>query len=114
MSRRLRRRRHIRKHQRMSDEDAHRLRRRLRNLRDIVQLFPITQVPEPFARALDAAISALGRLQDEVVARARYQAASAFDPRALFAAGWLLGRQVRTRARARRALRQWARCSAPW
>lgn len=107
-------RRHIREHQRMSDEDAHRLRRRLRNLRDIVQLFHIAQVPEPFAQALDAAISALGRLQDEVVARARYQAASALDPRALFAAGWLLGRQVRTRARARRALRQWARCSAPW
>src|SRR3989344_3191644 len=107
-------RRHIREHQRLSDEDAHRLRRRLRNLRDIVQLFSVARVPSDFERTLDEAISALGRLQDETVARARYQAASALDPRALFAAGWLLGRRLHTRAQARRALRRWARCSAPW
>jgi inorganic triphosphatase YgiF len=107
-------RRHIREHQRLGDDDAHRLRRRLRNLRDIVELFAAGHASADFARTLDEAISALGRLQDEVVARARYQAASALDPRALFAAGWLLGRQLRTRAQARRALRRWARCSAPW
>lgn len=107
-------RRHIREHQRLSDEDAHRLRRRLRNLRDIVQLFAAAQVPHAFEKALNHAISALGRLHDETVAESRYQAASALDPRALFAAGWLLGRRLHTRAKARRALRQWARCSAPW
>jgi hypothetical protein len=107
-------RRHIREHQRLSDDDAHRLRRRLRNLRDIVHLFAAARVPSSFERAQTEAIAALGRLQDETVARARYQAASALDPRALFAAGWLLGRRLRTRAQARRALRQWARCSAPW
>ncbi len=107
-------RRHVREHQRLSDEDAHRLRRRLRNLRDIIHLFTAARVPSSFERAQTEAIAALGRLQDETVARARYQAASALDPRALFAAGWLLGRRLRTRTQARRALRQWARCSAPW
>lgn len=107
-------RRHIREHQRLSDEDAHRLRRRLRNLRDIVGLFGTPRAPSAFDQGLDEAIGTLGRLQDETVARARYQSASALDPRALFAAGWLLGRRLRTRAQARRALRRWARCSAPW
>lgn len=107
-------RRHVREHQRLSDEDAHRLRRRLRNLRDVVHLFAAARVPSAFEKTLDEAIAALGRLQDETVARVRYQAASALDPRALFAAGWLLGRRLRTRAQARRALRRWARCSAPW
>lgn len=107
-------RRHIREHQRLSEEDAHRLRRRLRNLRDVVHLFTASRTPSAFDKTLDDAISALGRLQDETVARVRYQAASALDPRALFAAGWLLGRRLRTRAQARRALRRWARCSAPW
>jgi CHAD domain-containing protein len=107
-------RRHVREHQPLSDEGAHRLRRRLRNLRDVVHLFAAGRAPAGFDKALDEAIGALGRLQDETVARARYQAASALDPRALFAAGWLLGRRLRTRARARRALRKWAHCSAPW
>ncbi len=107
-------RRHIREHQRLSDEDAHRLRRRLRNLRDVVHLFKAGHAPSSFDKALDEAIGALGRLQDETVARGRYQAASALDSLAMFAAGWLLGRRLRTRAQARRALRRWARCSAPW
>lgn len=107
-------RRHIREHQRLGDDEAHRLRRRLRNLRDVIQLLAPAQVPQAFGHALDEAISALGRMQDETVARARYQAASSLDPMALFAAGWLLGRRLRTRALARRALRRWARCSAPW
>jgi len=107
-------RRHIREHQRLDDEGAHRLRRRLRNLRDVVHLLAPATAPQAFEHALDEAISALGRLQDETVARVRYQAASSLDPMALFAAGWLLGRRLRTRAQARRALRRWARCSAPW
>lgn len=107
-------RRHVREHQRLSEENAHRLRRRLRNLRDVVQLFEAARSPSTFEKTLDEAIAALGRLQDETVARMRYQAASALDPRALFAAGWLLGRRLHTRAQARRALRRWARCQAPW
>lgn len=107
-------RRHVREHQRLGEEDAHRLRRRLRNLRDVVQLFGAAKSPSAFERTLDEAIAALGRLQDETVARTRYQAASALDPRALFAAGWLLGRRLHTRAQARRTLRRWARCAAPW
>ena len=107
-------RRHIREHQRLDDEGAHRLRRRLRNLRDVIDLFPAAGAHPAFDEALDGAIAALGRLQDEVVARERYQAASSFDPRALFAAGYLLGRHMRSKAQARHALRRWARCSAPW
>lgn len=107
-------RRRIRSHQQLSETDAHDLRKRLRNLRDLIQLFPTAQADQKFEHALTQAIASLGRWQDETVARERYEAESSLNPEARFAAGWLLGRQPRTRAKARRALRRWAQCSAPW
>lgn len=107
-------RRRIRQHQRLEDEEAHRLRRRLRQVRDVIGLFAADDVPRSCSQALDAAISALGQLHDEAVARTRYEAMASSDPRAQLATGWLLGRRPASVALARRALRKWSKCASPW
>jgi hypothetical protein len=48
----------------------------------------------------------LGEHQDGQMATARYRAAGEHDPRAAFAAGWLLAHQAETARACRRALRR--------
>lgn len=93
-----------------SVEEAHRLRKRLRELRDVRALFaPTGAKASGDAKALDRALRALGLLQDQVVALARYQSASELEPQALFACGWLTARQARARRRAWKAVQRWSR-----
>lgn len=93
-----------------SVEEAHRLRKRLRELRDVRALFEPSQASTSGeGQALDRALRALGLLQDQVVALARYQSISEREPQALFACGWLMGRQARARRRAWKAVQRWSR-----
>ena len=103
---------------------AHRLRRRARQLRDVLDLFaPLWPQAEGkhaheararHAHALAKALDALGALQDETVALARYRAVLAQDIRAQAACTWLQGRCKPLRKQAQRALRRWLTHSAPW
>jgi triphosphatase len=101
----------------LTPEGRHALRKRARQLRDICDLYaplwPQT-AHEEHGKALRSALSALGNIQDEQVAHSWYQRAAAHDHRALFACGWLQGRQEALATEARHALRQWAKVSAPW
>lgn len=100
-------------------QEAHRLRKRLRALRDARSLFETQATHQAGesgrcgqsgeAQALDRALRTLGELQDQVVALARYQSASEHDPQALFACGWLIGRRPRAVRRAMKALRRWSK-----
>ncbi|MEK6667391.1 MAG: CYTH domain-containing protein [Pseudomonadota bacterium] len=103
---------------------AHRLRRRARQLRDMLDLFaPLWPQGEGkhaheaharHAHALVKALDALGALQDETVALARYRSVLAQDIRAQAACTWLQERRKPLRKKAQRALRRWLTRSAPW
>ncbi|MFY9459447.1 MAG: CHAD domain-containing protein, partial [Aquabacterium commune] len=103
---------------------AHRLRRRARQLRDMLDLFaPLWPQAEGkhaheaharHAHALVKALDALGALQDETVALARYRSVLAQDIRAQAACTWLQERRKPLRKKAQRALRRWLTRSAPW
>lgn len=103
---------------------AHRLRRRARQMREVLELFsPLwpqggeAQAANPaqaeHLQALTQALDALGKWQDETVALARYQTVLAQDIRAQAACAWLMARRKPLRKKAQRALRRWLRCSAP-
>lgn len=103
---------------------THRLRRRARQLRDVRDLFaPLyvelfgslsPQDEAAHAQALAKALDALGILQDETVALARYRSVVAQDIRAQAACAWLLGRRKASRKKAQRALHRWRQQKAPW
>lgn len=95
---------------------THRLRRRARQLRDVQNLFSplLPQNEAAHAQALAKALDALGTLQDETVALARYQSVLAQDIRAQAACAWLLGRRKASRKKAQRALHRWRQQKALW
>lgn len=103
---------------------THRLRRRARQLREVIELFaPLWPQQEgPHADramahhtpALAKALDALGKLQDETVALARYRSVVAQDFRAQAACAWLMARRKPLRKKAQRALRRWLKRSSPW
>lgn len=105
---------------------SHRLRRRARRLRDVLELYaPLWQdapghtpahphrLPHQ-TRTLARALDALGALQDETVALARYKPLAATDAGAEFACGWLRARRKPLRKKAQRALRRWMATPRPW
>jgi len=91
-----------------ADEAArHRLRRQLKRLRDtldaVAPVWPAKAVRR-HARALGAAVDALGRLSDIAAARMRCAQALDSEPAAAFAAGWLAAEQPHAVAAAAQAL----------
>jgi len=93
----------------LAEARQHRVRKRVKRLRYLVEfasaLFPRKSV-ERFLKPLVLAQQRLGEHQDGQMATARYRAAGEHDPRAAFAAGWLLAHQAETARACRRALRR--------
>lgn len=76
-------------------EAQHRLRKRLKRLRYLAEFVApaLDAEGESFLASLQPALTALGRLGDERLAHTLYSKATATDPRAWFAVGWLAARQ---------------------
>jgi inorganic triphosphatase YgiF len=93
---------------RLTPEDQHRARKRLKRLRYcaecLSQGFP-KRGWSAYAQRLTAAQEALGRWQDMVVAEKAARAAVEREPRAWFAIGWLVARREACIAEAAAALR---------
>ncbi len=101
----------------LTDEQRHRLRKRLKRLRYGSEFIADTCPPSKqkvFARKLARALQALGDYNDVHTALVRYRAAAVQAPDALFAAGWLAARLTRLAGRCERALQKFARVDAPW
>lgn len=101
-----------------ADEAArHRLRRQLKRLRDaldaVAPVWPAKAVRR-HARALSAAVEALGRLSDLAAAQARCAPQKAHDPAAAFAAGWLAAEQGHAVAAAAQALAELRATPRAW
>jgi triphosphatase len=94
----------------LSEEQRHRLRKRLKRLRYVADalapLFPRKRVAAYLA-ALRAAQEALGRGNDAATALALYRADVAERPQAWFAVGWLTAQAPALAADSRRALGAW-------
>lgn len=85
----------------------HRLRKRLKRLRYLTEFVApaLDARSARFLESLQPALSALGRLNDERVAAARYrELAESGEPNAWFGAGWLAGRQAQSVAACAQAL----------
>jgi len=93
-------------------EQRHRLRRRLKRLRYLTEallpLLPKTAAPRMLDR-LRRVLDALGRCNDELQARAHFDALAGQVPEAWFAVGWLAAQQPRSLRRAGRRLRRLCR-----
>lgn len=87
-------------------EEQHRLRKRLKRLRYLTEFVApaLDAEGESFLASLQPALTALGRLGDERVARALYSDIAAMDPRAWFGVGWLTAREALTVADCEKAL----------
>ena len=98
-------------------EQRHRVRKRVKRLRYLSEfvapLFARTAV-ERYLKRLRPAQEALGRHNDEWVARGLYQAATESDPGAWFAVGWLQSQQALSAADCRRALKRLAKARRFW
>ena len=106
-----------RRPQRLSLSALHRLRRRARQLRDMLDLFAPVWPGERMARyrqVLDKTVGALGALQDNDVARLAFRAQAEHDLVSRCAAHWLKVRQAPLRKQAQRALRRWRQVKSPW
>jgi inorganic triphosphatase YgiF len=94
---------------RLAEARQHRVRKRAKRLRYLAEfassLFPRRAVAR-FLKPLGVAQERLGEHQDGQMATARYRAAGAHDPRAAFAAGWLLAHQAETARACRQALKR--------
>lgn len=91
----------------LPEPERHARRRHLKRLRYLAEfaapLFPSSRVRR-YARHLAPAQDASGLHVDEMVARERFRAVAATDPRAWFAVGWLQARHGASARDARRAL----------
>lgn len=90
------------------DAALHRLRKRLKRVRDVASaLQPVLPHGrcERLLRALQRVLPALGRCHDEAVALAHWRAAVDAQPAAWFAVGWLTAQRPLSRHDARRCLR---------
>lgn len=87
-------------------KEQHRLRKRLKRLRYLTEFVApaLDAEGEWFLASLQPALTALGRLGDERVARALYSDIAATDPQAWFGVGWLTAREALTVADCEKAL----------
>jgi inorganic triphosphatase YgiF len=101
----------------LSHEEQHDVRKRLKGLRYLAQFVaPLykTRRVEVWIKALEPAQDALGHHIDTLVAADRFEAASASDPRAWFAVGWLRGQLSATAHDSRKSLERFARAAVFW
>ncbi|MEJ8854813.1 CYTH and CHAD domain-containing protein [Variovorax robiniae] len=98
-------------------EAQHRTRKRLKRLRYLAEfvapLFDKAEVKR-YVASLVPAQDALGEFNDETVALATYREATATDPHAWFAVGWLTAQQPAAARGCRKALRQLAKAKRFW
>lgn len=100
----------------LDEERLHALRKRIKRQRYAVEFFAAVLKrgkAERYLKALAVIQERMGKLNDLVVARTRYQALVADDPAAWFALGWLAARIVEARAAARPALVRLAKTDPP-
>lgn len=101
----------------LSDEQRHRLRKRLKRLRYTVEftagLFPRRAV-ERYLDALREAQEHLGEFNDVCVALAAYRPLAAQQPQAWFALGWLAARREATLAACSRSLKRLRKARPFW
>lgn len=101
----------------LDEASWHALRKRGKRLRLACALYQTLWSPRAQRRhdkRLQAALTALGQLQDEVLAHHWYAELAASSPPAQAACAWLQGRQSGLRRRARRALTRWQARPSPW
>lgn len=101
----------------LSDEQRHRLRKRLKRLRYAIEfsagLFPRRAVKRYLAR-LRGAQERLGEYNDVCVAEAAYRSLAVSEPRAWFALGWLTARRAAVLAAAANELKSLRKSKAFW
>jgi len=98
-------------------DDQHRVRKRVKRLRYVLELASDLFAGKAAARYLDAlrpAQDALGLYNDLWVAEGLYRREVGLDPRAWFAVGWLCAQRERAARRAARELRRLARAPVGW
>jgi triphosphatase len=110
-------RRDARRFDRLDDAARHRLRRRIKRLRDLSELsaglWP-AKAMAPWLRRLKQAQQHLGDFNDTVVALAHCRGLAGHDPAAWFAVGWLTARHAALQPGCAAALQRLARGRPPW
>ncbi|WP_374591078.1 CHAD domain-containing protein [Aquabacterium sp.] len=101
----------------LNEAALHELRKRLKRLRDGVEL-GLVFLPRKAARrhlgVLREALDALGAFNDLLVAQARFHAVTEHEPRAWFALGWLAAHRQQSLHAAEAALKRWRRAEGFW
>ena len=101
----------------LDEPTRHAVRKRLKRLRYLSELaeplFPAREI-EAFVGELKSLQDALGRYQDEVVARELFREHAAQDPAAWFAVGWLTGRETMLAKQCAKACRRAAKARVFW
>lgn len=101
----------------LNDAALHELRKRLKRLRDGLEL-GAAFLPHKAARkhlgVLRDTLDALGAFNDLLVAQAQFQAAVEHEPRAWFALGWLAARRPVVLQAAEASLKRWRRAAGFW
>ncbi|MBI2733741.1 MAG: CHAD domain-containing protein [Aquabacterium sp.] len=101
----------------LSDTELHQLRKRGKRLRLAAAIYAPLWSDKAFRRhdrALKNALTALGHVQDEVVAHAWYAQLAQQDAQAAFACEWLQSRRKSLRKKAHRSWQRWLKHTSPW
>lgn len=101
----------------LNDATLHELRKRLKRLRDGIELglaFLPAKAAHRHLASLRSTQAALGAFNDLLVAQRLFQAALEHEPRAWFALGWLAARRPAALSAAEAAIRQWRRAAGFW
>lgn len=101
----------------LNDAALHELRKRLKRLRDGIELtlsFLPAKATQKHLLVLRETQEALGAFNDLLVAQGLFQAALEHEPRAWFALGWLAARKAAALHAAEDAIRQWRQAPGFW
>jgi triphosphatase len=101
----------------LNDAALHELRKRLKRLRDGIELsfsFLPAKAAQKHLLVLRDTQEALGAFNDLLVAQSLFQAALEHEPRAWFALGWLAARRAAALHAAEAAIKQWRQAPGFW
>lgn len=101
----------------LNDAALHELRKRLKRLRDGIELalaFLPAKAAQKHLLVLRETQEALGAFNDLLVAQGLFQAALEHEPRAWFALGWLSARRAAALHAAEAAIKRWRRAPGFW
>jgi inorganic triphosphatase YgiF len=101
----------------LNDAALHELRKRLKRLRDGIELglaFLPAKAAKRHLTVLREALGALGAFNDLCVARRQFESTLEHEPRAWFAVGWLAAQHAGTLQAAEDAVKRWRRAPAFW